>query len=229
MLINSTHQQLANAFARPPGPDGTLHGVRRIIQGKHGSRSSLFFSAKNQGFMPVESRLERTVCYRLEADHSVAKYRTQPIAVNYGAGQLVPDICVLSSSGEYRIIEVKPAVFSVAPDHLRKADFLRTFFMDLGISYVVVGEGYCGTQTEQYNRQWFYNRGGRLPLESKLLHELGSRVLRTRGPITMLEASIRIRDAGIAAYYLDAALFHGHLKCNMALPISPRTILECML
>lgn len=224
---NSTHQLLTDAFARTPGLDGTLHGVRRIIQGKHGSRSSLFFSAKNQGFVPVESRLERAVCYRLEADRSVAKYRTQPVAVNYGPVQLVPDICVLGSSGEYRVLEVKPAVFTAAPDNVRKAEFLRTYFMDVDISYLVVGEAYCGTQTEQSNRQRLYNRGGRLPLETELLSKLISRVLRMRSPITVLEAGLRIRDAGIAAYYLDAALFHGHLRFNMNLPISPRTILEC--
>lgn len=225
-MPTATHQYLAEVFARSPGLDGTLNGVRRIIQGKHGSRSSLFFSAKNRAFMPVESRLERSVCYQLEADRSVAKYRTQPIAVKYGSGQLVPDICVLSVSGEYRILEVKPAVFTMTPDNLRKADFLRNHFSELGIGYSVIGDGYCGTPTELSNIQRLYNRGGRFPLESELLHGLGPRVLQNSGPITMMEAGLRIRDAGIAHYYLEAALFHGHLRCNMRLAISSKTIVE---
>lgn len=222
----STHQYLVDAFARTPGLDGTIHGARRIVQGKHGSRSSLFFSAKNQAFMPVESRLERSVCYRLEADRTVVKYRTQPIEVAYGKTKLFPDICVLDWHGQLRILEIKPEVFTLKPDNLRKADFLRSFLLDVGISYSVVGERYCGTEVEMKNLEMLYNRGGRLPVQSDLLRDLVPRVLRHSGPISMRDAAARIVSAGFAPYYLDAALFHGHLTCNMRIPISPRTIVE---
>lgn len=98
-------QQLIELFARSPGLDGTIHGTRRVVQGKHGSRSSLFYSAKNRALMPAESRLERSVCYRLESDRSVMQYRMQPIAVRYGKNLLYPDICIRDPNGTVRIVD----------------------------------------------------------------------------------------------------------------------------
>jgi hypothetical protein len=220
-------RHLAEMFARAPGLDGTIHGARRIVQGKHGSRSSLFFSAKNNAFMPAESRLERSVCYRLECDSGVANYRMQPLEIPYGTERLYPDICVRDSQGTFRILEVKPEVFVLTPENRRKADFLRTYFSAPGIDYSVVGEAYCGSEIELKNISRLYDRGGRMAVNEELLKDLATRVLRIEGSISMNEAAGRIRQAGVAHYYLEAALFHGYLKCNMRRPISQSTLVEC--
>jgi len=43
----------------------------------------------------------------------------------------------------------------------------------------------------------------------------------------MSEAAIRLEEAGVARFYLEAALFHGYLKCNFQRPISATTLVEC--
>lgn len=225
--MTALRQQLIELFARSPGLDGTIHGTRRVVQGKHGSRSSLFYSAKNRALMPAESRLERSVCFRLESDRSVMQYRMQPIAIRYGKELLYPDICIRDPNGTIRIVEVKPEAFERTLDNCRKANFLRSYFSDFGISYTTVGEAYCGSKIELANLEMLYNRGGRQELENELLQELATRVLRINGPITMSEAAIRLEKAGVARYYLEAALFHGYLKCNFQRPISTTTLVEC--
>src|SRR5450830_675489 len=189
-------QQLIELFAKAPGLDGTIHGTRRVVQGKHGSRSSLFYSAKNRALMPVESHLERSVCYRLESDSSVMQYRMQPIAIPYGKSFLYPDICIRDPNDSVRIVEVKPEALQLTSDNYRKANFLRSHFSDFGISYTTVGEAYCGSKIELANLEMLYNRGGRQNLENELLQELATRILRIDGPITMSEAASRLEKAG---------------------------------
>ena len=151
----------------------------------------------------------------------------QPLAVQSGKELLYPDICICDPNGTVRIVEVKPAVFELTLDNCRKANFLRSYFSDFGISYTTVGEAYCGNKIELANLEMLYNRGGRHELENELLQELATRILRINGPITMSEATIKLEEAGVARYYLEAALFHGYLKCNFQRPISVATLVEC--
>src|SRR5450830_1565529 len=112
MERKSAVQQLVTAFSRTTGADGVIHGLRKIKLGKYGSRSSLFYSAKNRCLIPVESRLEREFCYALEVDRTVRAYRTQCLQLHYLNGEIYPDFQVMTTQNTFKVVEVKMAEFA---------------------------------------------------------------------------------------------------------------------
>lgn len=206
-------QQLDAAFKRRPEQDGILHGLRPIHQGKHGSRSSLFFSAKNEALIPVESRLEQAFCYVLEANDEVRAYRTQSLAIVYRGRDIYPDFQVLTAAGGYRVIEVKPAIFQGEEKNRCKANFMRQRLSREGIPFEVVNEERCCAREDFAELSMLYNRGGRygFPLPLILLaREMVEAAPGARLPVAELRA--QLASQGMSPHLVEAAVFKGVLR-----------------
>lgn len=224
--MQKIYQQLAEAFGRRPGLDGVIHGARPVVQGKHGSRSSLFYSAKNDALIPVESNLELAVCHVLEWERDIQAYRTQPMQVSIGGKLLYPDCCIKLRDGTFEVLEIKPAAHRFTLKNRVRFEILRSYFSEAGINFTVVGEELCGGPAEQSNRVYIYNRGGRVRVGSTfaelwLFPTIGSQRL-----FQILELRHRLREAGAPSHTLETALFLGYLKCDMSRPITEKTVVE---
>jgi hypothetical protein len=224
--VQKIYQQLAEAFARRPGLDGVIHGARPVMQGKHGSRSSLFYSAKNDALIPVESNLELAVCHVLEWDRGIQAYRTQPIEVNIGDKRLYPDCCIKRRDGTFEILEIKPAAHRSISKNRVRFEILRSYFSEAGINFTVVGEELCGGPAEQSNRAYIYNRGGRAQVGSSFAELCLFPTIRNQRLFQILELRCGLREAGAPVHALETALFLGYLKCDMSRPITEKTFVE---
>ncbi len=226
-METSIQTQVSAAFDARPGLDGTIHGTRKIKQGKHGSRSSLFYSAKNQAFVPVESRLERTYCYLLEAEPTVIKYRTQALEIPYRKHALYPDFLVQREHDRIQVREVKCSVFAESSRNLEKFHFLGHALGQLGLDFDVVTEGHMLKGQQLLNLMMVYDRGGRLTLPEHMPGWLAE-LVQMLDPINRTVEVLRkeLAKHGLPAYYLEAAIFHGQLICDMRRPIIGTTLVR---
>lgn len=223
LILTQIHQ----AFNRRPGLDGTLHGRRRIRQGKHGSRASLFYSAKNHALIPVESRLEEAYCYDLEFDKSVHMYRTQALEIPLCNGFLYPDFLILGRDGNPRVTEVKGARFIHCSRTSKKLAHLGRVFGGLDIEFRVFSEMDLRSPIDRENCAMLYDRGGRLSLSEEILDAVVDNVSQLPpGASTVSSIRKAIKEHQLPTYSLEAALFAEKLFCNMARPIRESTLVE---
>lgn len=219
-------KQIQLAFDAKLGLDQTYHGVRRIKLGKHGSRSSLFYSRKNGGFIPVESRLELRHCYQLESDPDVQQYRSQAIAVLRGTRRLVPDFLVACADGKFMVDEVKVSS-GLTEKQKSKLQFLAGVFAAHDITYRVVTEQNFPVFQVEQNRVMLYDRGGRLSasdLQIERVYSLAHAV--PRADRTVCRVRLELKTAGLPAYLLEHALFKGALGCDLTRAISSDSLVE---
>lgn len=220
-------EQIQQAFSTTPTLDGVLHGRRKIKQGKHGSRSSLFYSAKNQAFIPVESRLERDFCYQLEADNDVEKYRTQALEIAFRKHALYPDFLILNTRGVPCVKEVKSFAFVNTYRNTQNANYLSSVFARASIQFSVITERDCWSGSEKYNRFMMYDRGGRMSPSDEICRWVADMVAaldvahRTIGQIRR-----ELARCNAPSYMLEAAIFRGYLKCDVTRMITSQTMLE---
>lgn len=215
--------QIEIAFQNLPDLDGTIHGVRKIRQGKQGSRSSLFFSIKNDAFIPVESRLERLYCYTLEKNPSVIKYRSQAIAVPYGKHYLYPDFLTLHTNQSVCIREIKSACFADSEKNLTKGQYLQSVFKKEGVDFRVVTDKDLIDGHEKENLIMTYDRGGKLQI-SDFSKELLKKIccdITVKTPLKTVR--FELTKQGLPPQYLEAAIFYGFLKHDTAQPINSNT------
>jgi hypothetical protein len=224
---NYLQLQIEAAFDAAPGLDGIIHGIRKIKQGKHGSRSSLFFSRKNECFIPVESRLERTFCYHMEADPLISKYRGQALEIPFRKSCLYPDFLILKQTGQFLVCEVKASVFVDDSNNTEKFNFLEGILYSIGVEFDVMTEKKMLSGQEKLNLMMTYNRGGRLiapdyvsEWPAELFGQLNASYLTVK---VLREEMVR---RAIPAYQLEGAIFHGKLLCNMRLPITSTTLVR---
>lgn len=221
------HKQINNAFNAISGLDGVIHGVRPIKQGKHGSRSSLFNSAKNHALIPVESNLERKYCYQLEADSNVAAYRTQALAIPYRESALFPDFLVFDIHGNPFVREIKHSFFVDGKRASEKISYLLSTFARIGLEFCVVTELDLWNKTETANWTMLYDRGGRLaPLDALLdcvVNLVGNINCKPRN---MASIRYEMHRSKLPHYLLEAGLFKGKLRCRMDRPITTLTEVE---
>jgi hypothetical protein len=216
-------EQIQNALSKRKGLDGTIHGLRIIKQGKHGSRSSLFYSAKNGSLIPVESRLERSLCYRLEVDENVDRYLTKSIAVPYRGNYLYPDFLIVKNDGEILVREVKHSRFLGSRRNSEKIRYLSLTFERIGIPFAVVTDGDLNVTQQHKNEIELYDRGGR---SRKLTERLDLLPQIFSASLTVSEARATLTSYGLPKNLLEAAIFHRILRCDMNAPIAPSTRLE---
>ena len=220
------HQQITSAFEVKLELDQTFHGVRRIKLGKHGSRSSLFFSRKNNGFIPVESRIELRHCYQLEADCAVMQYRSQAISIAHGARHFVPDFLIAHVDGSFAVHEVKVSAH-ITENQRNKLQFLSDLFAGHGIPYRVITELCFPPPKIEQNRVMLYDRGGRLPASELQIERVWSLVSDLAPPDrTVRRARLELSTAGLPIYLLEHALFTGVLTCDLARPICADSMVE---
>lgn len=226
-MRNYLQQQIAAAFDAAPGLDGIIHGIRKIKQGKHGSRSSLFFSRKNECFIPVESRLERAFCYHMEADPQIVKYRGQALEIPFRKSCLYPDFLILKKPEQFLVCEVKASVFVNDDRNMEKFNFLERTLCSIGVEFDVTTEKKMLSGQEKLNLIMTYNRGGRLILPdyvSEWPTELFGQLNASYLTVKVLREEMLKR--AIPAYQLEGAIFHGKLLCNMRLPITSTTLVR---
>lgn len=219
-MKNDLPEQIVTAFSAVPSLDGTIHGIRKIKQGKHGSRSSLFFSRKNEAYIPVESRLERAFCYHLEADPEIVKYRSQALEIPFRKNFLSPDFLILTKQEKILVREVKAGAFIDDSRNVEKFRFLERTLGDSGVEFDVVTEKNMLTGQPLMNQVMTYDRGGRLHLPDYFISWL-KQLISHLEPINRTVARIRqeLADRAMSTYYLEAAIFHGELLYNTMLPI----------
>lgn len=223
------HNQIQQALQAWPGLDGTIHGLRRIKQGKHGSRSSLFYSAKNRAFIPVESRLELAYCYQLESISSVLCYRAQSLRIPYRRF-LYPDFLIFDMDRTPYVREVKPSCFVEEPKNKEAATYLKGVFGSVGIDFASVTELDFWRGTEKANRIMLYDRGGRLAPPSELLDcvvDVVREVDSTQRTIERIRSVLHLQK--LSPHLLEAALFVGRLSCDFTKVIGRHTLVEVML
>lgn len=226
-METNIHKQINDALNATPGLDGVIHGVRPIKQGKHGSRSSLFNSAKNHALIPVESRLEQSFCYQLEADPNVATYRTQALAIPYRKSAIFPDFLVFDILGNPFVREIKHSFFVDAKRASEKISYLLSTFARIGLEFGMATELDLWSKAEKANWMMLYDRGGRLAPSDALLECVVNLVDNSNHKQRNM-ASIRqeIHSRKLPHYLLEAALFKGKLRCCMDRPISLQTAIE---
>lgn len=223
----STLEQIHTAFEESPGLDQVFHGIRRIKLGKHGSRSSLFFSRKCGGFIPVESRLELRHCYQLEANRDVKRYRSQAIKIPYCGRYLVPDFLVESIDGSFEVHEVKISARLDDQAQSTKLKFTSDFLLAYGVSYVVITEKDFPHPSVEKNVAMLYDRGGRLSASDLQLDHV-SGLVRALPPSERTIGGVRmaLKINGMQQYLLEAALFAGALECDLASSICTTSSIE---
>ncbi|MRX08142.1 hypothetical protein GJ697_09885 [Pseudoduganella sp. FT25W] len=224
---SSILEQIFSAFDKRPQLDHVFHGVRRIKLGKHGSRSSLFYSKKCGGFIPVESRLELRHCYQLEADRTVKRYRTQAIKIPRAGKYLVPDFLIEFVDGKFEVHEVKLDV-RLGNEALRlKLQFALEFLLADGLAYRVITEKNLPQSHVEQNIVMLYDRGGRLTVSELQLDLLRKLVLAILpGERTVCRIREELRRVGMPSFLLENALFSGVLSCELAHPIRSQSLVE---
>ncbi len=222
--------QAKEALSIAAGRDGVIVGKRLIKQGKQGSRSSLFYSAKSAAFIPVESRLERLYCYQLEKDREICRYVTQALEIPYRATYLYPDFLVHRENGDISVVEIKHSRFAETEASQAKMSYLKAFFSGIGIPFLIFTEKDLQLSTRRRNEISLYDRGGRSEVLVRQLH-LVSALLKSLGPLDLNVAMVRekLQDSGLSPCLLETALFHGALKCDMNSPITSSSKLEVSL
>ncbi|MFJ7565553.1 hypothetical protein ACIQW9_01155 [Herminiimonas sp. NPDC097707] len=226
-MRNIIFEQIETARHSTPGLDGIIHGTRKIKQGKHGSRASLIYSAKNQALIPVESWLERDFCYELERNPKVLLYRTQAISVPYRDSTLHPDFLIFDRGEDFYIREIKHSALTNASRTVRKTNYLMTLFGKLELEYGVVTEQDMWKPIEKSNWAMLYNRGGRLGIAQDLLDWVVPLAQNLPHQTRTLSAlRLAIQQSKLPAYLLEASLFNGTLQCRMDRPINQNTIIE---
>jgi hypothetical protein len=223
-MEKSIRTQVSTAFQSGPDLDGTIHGVRKIQQGKHGSRSSLFYSAKNEAFIPVESRLERLYCYTLEKNSEVLKYRSQAIAVPCANYFLYPDFLLLLQNEDVAVREIKAHAFANTEKNMVKRKFLERTLHETGIDFRVVTDKDLVAGNEQKNLMMTYDRGGRLPITYLLKETIKKICAQIDEAIHLKLARTHFVSQGLPPQYVEAAIFHGILGCDFKLPINCDTM-----
>lgn len=131
--------QIKDSFESKPNISGTIHGVRRIVQGQRGKSTSLFPSRKAGGAIALESRLELAYAISLEKDPAVKNYRTQALVVPLpGNKYSVPDFVVQMSNGDLEVHEIKPFFEHLSSVELERLNMVDMLINKFGIKFRVV-------------------------------------------------------------------------------------------
>ncbi|WP_180104100.1 TnsA endonuclease N-terminal domain-containing protein [Acinetobacter sp. YH12134] len=135
-------------------------GKRKIEQGSIGKRTSLFPSFKNQGMIPLESKLELAYALSLEQNKRVIAYRTQAIEIpNFNKSFLYPDFLIKYKDHTYAVHEVKPSIDHLNSDQLKKLEYLGQIFSYLKIEFNVIDKSVLANDKLVQRILFFYSRG----------------------------------------------------------------------
>lgn len=220
-------EEIHAAFDVTPDLDQVFHGTRSIKLGKQGSRSSLFYSRKCGGFIPVESRLELRHCYQLEINRAVRRYRSQAIRVPHRGRYLVPDFLIEFVDGTFEVLEVKVDARLRDEEQKLKLQFISEFLMANGMAYRVLTEKDLPHFCAEQNVVMLYDRGGRIHASDLQLRHV-SELVRSMSPTDRTVGRVReqLRCVGMPIFLLENALFSGWLKCDLNRPICSRSLIE---
>ncbi|WP_426087913.1 hypothetical protein [Janthinobacterium sp. PSPC1-1] len=154
--------QIEAAFAKPPDVANVRHGQRRIHQGGRGRRTSLFPSRKNNGSIPMESRLELAYGLVLEANPLVSQYRTQAVEIILASGQAtIPDFLIKTVHGRYLIHEVKPSKLHLQQRDHDRFSSAKLQLWDMEIEFAVVDALDLPSESEVAALLYLYSQGHR--------------------------------------------------------------------
>jgi hypothetical protein len=102
------YKKLGMAFEKESDSANIYQGVRHLRKGRPHTKTFLFPSPKNRGFIACEGSLEPEMALMLELNPQVEAYRGQPIEIMGPKGRkITPDFAVKLKNG-YAIIDVKP-------------------------------------------------------------------------------------------------------------------------
>ena len=106
--IVSISRAALDMLAAPRDSTGTVHGVRRLRQGRTGVRIQYFPSAKSGAHIPCEGDPEVACAVARERDCAVDSYRSQPLTILLDCNhQYTPDFLVRLCNGRLQLLEVK--------------------------------------------------------------------------------------------------------------------------
>lgn len=143
----SIAEQITEAFCKKPTTDGIIHGVRKIIVGVVGKRTTLFPSKKNAGMIALESRLEFAYALQLERDPEVKAYRTQALKIAISRSQFVyPDFLIKYKNGTTQVHEIKPQKLSLSQSDLDRYTCLEHILKNSNIDFKIIDP--CELPTE---------------------------------------------------------------------------------
>lgn len=155
----SLQQQIEDAFNSAPNLASTLHGQRKVTQGSVGKRTSLFPSYKNEGMIPLESRLELAHAIALEKDSDVEFYRTQALKIQLSFNEFIyPDFLIKKFDHSLHVHEVKPYHQFVKTKQLDRFKRLEHILDNLEIEFKVIDLNNLYSQSEVNNLLYQYQR-----------------------------------------------------------------------
>lgn len=205
--------------------------ARKVLSRSMPRTMGTFNSIKSDRLLYWESQYERDFMTHLEADHSVLRFREQPITTRLRVGgkmqRYTPDIYAEQVNGLF-VYEVKPE------KKLRKYSELfeaaKEFFESHGYTYSVVTESEIHIEPLLANRK-FLNSYARHRIGDRAVPAAKAILLTTGGcPIGKLAELLRVAGESIATVY--ALIAGGYISAPIsAAPIGPNSMvtwrLEC--
>jgi hypothetical protein len=199
--------QIEFAFKKPPTKANVLPGQRLIKQGCKGRRTSLFPSRKAGGLVPLESQLELAHAVG-NLERTYKNYRSQAIRIELPGGKCCyPDFVVLTNKGFYEVHEVKPDIYYLDEQTIRKLKIVEKILYSAGIIFRIIDSSNIPSFRKTEKILEIYSRGHvRYWTKSQIL--LGATLLKLHPVDQLIDGYSVLQKNDLPAQILEYLIFH---------------------
>ncbi|WP_049629334.1 hypothetical protein [Cellvibrio sp. pealriver] len=199
--------QIEFAFKRPPTKANVLPGQRLIKQGCKGRKTSLFPSRKAGGLVPVESQLELAHAVG-NLERTSKNYRSQAIRIELPGGKCCyPDFVVLTNTGFYEVHEVKPDIYYLDEQTIRKLKIVEKILHSAGIVFRIIDSSNIPSFKKTEKLLEVYSRG-HVGYWTKSQISLGAALLKLNPVDQLIEGYELLQENDLPAHILEYLIFH---------------------
>lgn len=205
-------------------PDGDVHQrARTIVRPTGGIVRGKFPSRKNGRMVHHEGLLELDAIYLFEASPLIARFREQPITIQYPDGtrlrRYTPDFELVLATGEIVLVEIKPARRLASADIRGTFDCIEKHMQRSSVQFEILTDLVLRQEPRLTNLKWIYHRAARVPPTNAAIGTALSRYV-DKFPTSITTASGLVVAAGIDPY---SALLAGQLLCKLDSAVDSNT------
>lgn len=210
----------------PDGPQIWLKKTNKPPKKSAVSYRGHHFSPKTQSYHFGDSLNEHYFCHHLDFEQSIPDYRSHPATFGYidaegKERQYTPDKLLITTTGQWIFVEVKPFKQWVKIKWQVKLKYLQGLFYSIDCHFIVVLDRSIRREPLLSNLR-LINAYAYLDLTGESIREVVD-LVSTKPGIELSELCQRIKSSSTPAAAIYKMLYHHHLACDLNKDLSRTT------